>query len=102
MLIKQEIINYFIVKLGKSEKIAYEMYAKLARHDDILKEFYNYTKTGNYCNEEGKKVSVEGYTAEQLVDKTFLKPIGAYNYLIYLREDPKNAIYDLQKGLPRR
>ena len=41
-----------------------------------------------------------GYYASKLVEDFPLSPLGAYNYLIYLREDPQNAIADLKAGLP--
>ena len=47
-------------------------------------------------------ISIEGYTAERLVTSTYLRPVGAYSYLIYLREKPKEALEDLKRGLPRK
>lgn len=47
-------------------------------------------------------ITVEGYNAKQLNKNTHLSVIGAYNYLIYLREDAKNALNNLRKGLPQK
>ena len=43
-----------------------------------------------------------GYTAETLHRDYNLSPLGAYNYLVYLKEDPNNALTDLKAGLPRK
>jgi len=45
---------------------------------------------------------VQGYSAKQIYDSTYLEVIGAYNYLIYLRRKPKEALENLEKGLPRK
>ena len=45
---------------------------------------------------------VEGYSAQEIYEKTYLTKIGAYNYLIYLKEDPEQALKDLKNGLPRK
>ena len=44
---------------------------------------------------------VEGYSAQDIYEKTYLTEIGAYNYLIYLKADPEQALKDLKNGLPR-
>lgn len=45
---------------------------------------------------------VEGYSAQDIFEKTYLTEIGAYDYLIYLKEDPEQALKDLKNGLPRK
>lgn len=45
---------------------------------------------------------VEGFSAQDIYRKTYLTEIGAYNYLIYLRKYPKQALKDLKDGLPRK
>ncbi|MDU1413524.1 MAG: hypothetical protein E6929_11990 [Clostridium sp.] len=72
---------------------------KLLNHPDIFKSFYNYVLNEEFPEDS---LSVEGYTARQLYESTYLEPIGAYNYLIYLRNNPKRAIMNLKKGLPRK
>lgn len=97
------IISYFVNVLEYSEKVAEEGYAKFSRHQDILEEFLNWLRQVKYESKDGNKVCVEGYTAKELHEKfDFLTPIGVYNYLIYLREDPQNALANIAKGLPRR
>jgi len=45
---------------------------------------------------------VRGYSAEELHDHYRLNVLGAYNYLVFLREDPMRALGLLKKGLPRK
>lgn len=45
---------------------------------------------------------VEGYSARDIYEKTYLTEIGAYNYLIYLEENPEQALENLRNGLPRK
>lgn len=45
-------------------------------------------------------ISVEGYTAEKLMQTTYLSNLGAYNYLVYLRKNPAEALDNLRNGLP--
>ena len=45
-------------------------------------------------------IKCEGYSAEELCNTTILKPLGAYNYLIYLRDNPEEALANLKAGLP--
>ena len=52
--------------------------------------------------EETVSVAVEGYTAKRLMNETILTPIGAFGYLVYLREKPKEALADLKANLPHR
>ena len=71
---------------------------KLNRHEDIEMELYE-TIMYEAFPVQGA-VKVQGYSAEELKNKTRLTTLGAYNYLIYLREEPERALDDLHKGLP--
>ena len=62
----------------------------------IAKLLFNTTRFYNDC------YRVEGYSAQDIFEKTYLTEIGAYNYLIYLKEDPEQALKDLKDGLPRK
>ena len=74
---------------------------ELVRYSDIYEEFINYILSGEQFNET-VPLEVEGYTAKQLTNETILTPLGAFNYLVYLREEPKEALADLKKKLPHR
>lgn len=74
---------------------------KLAAHKDIYDEFVKVIY-GKKQDALEHPVSVEGYTAGALAEKYPLSILGAYNYLIYLREKPESALSDLKKGLKRK
>ena len=50
----------------------------------------------------GENTQEELQIINKLVEDFSLSPLGAYNYLIYLRENPQNALADLKAGLPRK
>ena len=92
--------EYLLYNMKLSEKRAEESYNKIKDYDIILNEFYYYIM--NDCTFNPKAWSVQGFTAQRLVDNYFLSPLGAYNYLIYLLEKPDEALEHLRKGLPRK
>ncbi len=69
---------------------------KLNRYSDIFYEFYYYVLSEQFTEDP---IEVEGYTAQQLKKNYPLSVLGAYNYLIYLREEPKQALSSLKTGL---
>jgi hypothetical protein len=75
------------------------MIRDMALHRDIYKEFAYYVKCRHFVNEP---IVIEGFSAKDLYEKYPLSIMGAYNYLIYLKEDTENALADLKAGLPRR
>lgn len=84
-----------------TEKRAVLSIQKLQSHKDIYEEFESVVTLGGFPI--GKDViCVEGFTAEKLNRDYPLSVLGAYNYLIYLRECPLEAKEDLRKGLPRK
>lgn len=74
---------------------------EFSRHTDIYEELINYILAGEQF-EETVSVAVEGYTAKRLMNETILTPIGAFGYLVYLREKPKEALADLKANLSHR
>lgn len=95
---KQIIKEYLIQKIELNDYRAEQEYLGLHRYEDIEQEFVNYILNKQ---ERKKCIEVEGYTAETLHKQYPLSILGAYNYLIYLRENPKEAMLNLEKGLPR-
>ena len=95
-LIKQFIIDNSSLSAKRTDK----MIRDLRIHFDLYSEIVEYLMAGKEYRK--KLIDVEGYTVEKLCDKFNLSIVGAYNYLIYLREDTENALADLKAGLPRR
>lgn len=94
------ILNYLLTEEKMSDTIATRSMEKFGRHPDILSEFRIWIETRQYP--ENAAICVEGYTAQMLTNTTYLRPVGAYNYLIYLRERPEEALENLRRGLPRK
>jgi len=92
------ISDYMTFERKMSEKRIELNMQKLNRHPDIKQELYSTIAGGKFPSV--KAITVCGYTAKQLEETTRLNVLGAYNYLIYLREDERNALDDLKKGLP--
>lgn len=97
----KQILNMLKSEFGMTEKRAVLATQKLLAHKDIFDEFVLVATSGKYA-EQSSAVVVEGLTAETLNSSYPLSLLGAYNYLIYLRESPKEALEDLKKGLPRK
>lgn len=95
--IDSAIRDYMLYGGNMSEKRIEKGMVKLNRHEDIKMEFYETIMYESFP--ANSPIKVEGYTAQQLNETTHLTIMGAYNYLIYLREDPKTALANLKKEL---
>ena len=89
-------------KYNMNQKVVVRTLTKMKEHGDIYDEFMNGIKGIPFTFPETGAVSVEGFTAQYLHENYPLSEIGAYNYLIYLRNDPEQAKKDLENGLPRK
>lgn len=96
----EEIKKYLKAHYNFSDTRAKSSSLKLLRYYLIGREFYVTITKGFFPIYNPLKV--EGYTAQELYDNYDLSVLGAYNYLIYLKEYPKEALHDLKMGLPRR
>lgn len=93
------IMEYLLHHVNQSQTRAEKTYDKLSQHEDIRSEFYQYIMEETFPQ---KAICIEGFTAEYLANNYPLSPLGAYNYLIYLREMPDKALADLKAGLPTK
>lgn len=99
---KEIVLKHLMENDRTTAKVAAQIFDKLARHPDILAEYAARVAQGPDALPAAKPVEVEGYTAQRLLDSTYLKLTGAYTFLVYLREKPAEALADLKKGLPRK
>ncbi|MBW8383086.1 MAG: hypothetical protein K0M69_11275 [Youngiibacter sp.] len=76
--------------------------SKLERHIDIYNEFVRGMGSDEFEYPQSEEITEHGYSAKMLSMRYPLSHLGAYNYLIYLRESPEEALADLKKGLQRR
>lgn len=95
------LLKIFIVNNSSlSEKRAEKMIKSLKIHLDLYAEIVDYLLADNIFKRP--LVLEKGYDVNRLCSEFNLTIVGAYNFIIYLREDPKNAIADLKAGLPRK
>lgn len=97
----KQILNLLKTDFRMTEKRAILAMKKLQTHQDIYDEFV-LVATTKKCASKDRAITIEGFTAEKLNHDFPLSVMGAYNFLIYLRENPKEALEDLKKGLPRK
>ena len=96
--LRYSLIRDYLLTFDKyNEDRIMETIEKLKKYGDIFFEFYDFVLYENFPTEDG--IEVEGYTAEKLCNTTMLNPLGAYNYLIYLRDNPEEALANLKSGL---
>ena len=96
------LLRYIQQKYGYSDKRACSMLNQMILYDDIFEEFFNYARAGKFCKNDNTQTQVCGYTAETLHRDYNLSPLGAYNYLVYLKENPDNALINLKSELQRK
>lgn len=91
-------ITSYLKETGMSENRIAQTVEKLKKYKDIFKAFHSYIMTTEYP----ETPVVEGYSPKSLHEKvgSKLSPVGVMNYLIYIREDPQEALKDLDAGLP--
>ena len=70
------------------------------QYSDLLNEFCYFIRTGNFKRLDPIVATSRKISAEQLCMTTRLTPLGAYNYMISLRETPQRALEALDKCLP--
>ena len=100
--IPKDVICEFIQnKYALSPQQASQAWDYLKQDMHVLFELKYYAAKGAFVPDEFC-YKVRGYSAEQLYKTTHLEVLGAFNYLIYLKLKPKEALSNLQKGLPRR
>lgn len=98
--VDETITKYMSNNYHMTEKCIKDNLIKLNRHEDIKNELCLTLIKGYILGE--KALCVEGYTAEKLENETYLTTLGAYNYLVFLRENPSEAKKLLMEGLPRK
>ena len=97
--LRYSLIRDYLLTFDKyNEDRIMETIEKLKKYGDIFFEFYDFVLYENFPTED--RIEVEGYTAEKLYNTTMLNPLGVYNYLIYLRDNPEEALAYLKAGLP--
>ena len=91
-------ITSYLKETGISENRITQTVEKLKKYTDIFEAFHSYIMSTEYS----ETLVIEGYSPKSMHEKvgSKLSPVGIMNYLIYLRENPKEALKDLDAGLP--
>lgn len=84
-----------------TDKKAADAVKYLMQAREIAVEFVYYIEHGEFIPEKYAS-NFHGYTAKKLSQSTFLSLLGAFNYMIYLKTKPTQALSHLKKGFPRR
>ena len=98
---KSYVCNSLQKKYDISQNDAEDAWEYLLYDFHVLNEV-KYFALNNKFVPEDDCYRVEGYSAQEIYEKTYLTEIGAYNYLIYLDKHPEQALKDLKNGLPRK
>ncbi len=91
--------KYLIEDKKSSEKVATLISSKFSQHSDIKEEL-------ELCISKGEDaisnpVSICGYTAKSILKiQPLLELVGAYSFLITLREKPQKAKEYIDEGIP--
>ena len=89
---EREILDYLVKeKRCDAELVAPMMLKKVTKYADIRKEFEEWLKWRNYREDEGA-IAVDGWTAARVASEApELDGIGAFNFLVTLRDEPEAA-----------
>ena len=94
-------VKDYLVRTGMTETTADQICEPLSRHADIEAELLRSLEDGAYVADD--PVKVEGYTAKDIAELApFMSYVGAYNFLVTLREDPDQAKEWIAQGFPRK
>lgn len=91
------IIEHLKAEYGYSEARANKTLNNLLQVKPIVFEYFYFIENGNYVPDKYASV-FSGYTAKRLHVETDLTILGAFNYMIYLKRNPNEAISNLEKG----
>ena len=98
---KQTVCQFISKTYSMSEQKVTDMWNNLKRDMHVLFEFKYYVANNEFVPDKFC-YNVRGYSAEQLYNTTNLTTLGAFNYMVYLKRKPEEALANLQKELPRR
>lgn len=86
---------------GLSLRRAVDLIGKLQRQPDIYRECAAALPAGEtYAGDDAAQA--EGFTARRLRERYPLSPLGAYDFLVDLREEPQKTLNELKDARPRK
>ena len=97
----EKIIDYLINARGQKPEVAAKVSLPLEKHEDIRAELETWIEKQEYPKDN--PLTIEGYTAETISKLApFMDGVGAYNFLVTLRERPDNGKRIIAEGFPRK
>jgi len=94
-----ELVAYLVENYGYGPQRAEKAIAYLLQAEYIACEFVYYIKNGHFVPPH-LACLFKGCTAQRLYEHTTLSVLGAFNYMVYLKTKPQEALENLRKGLP--
>lgn len=95
------IIEHLKTKYSYSDAKAHKALDYLLQVKIIAFEYFYFIEKGEYVPDKYASV-FSGYTAKRISTETDLTILGAFNYMVYLKQNPDEALSNLKKGLPKR
>lgn len=95
------IIEHLKTEYSYSDAKAQKALDYLLQVKIIAFEFSYFIENGNYVPDKYASV-FSGYTAKRISTETDLTILGAFNYMVFLKRNPDEALSNLKRGLPRR
>ena len=93
------IIKHLVDMCNQSPEMATQIAEPFEKHDDIRAELEQWIERQEYPQDN--PLTVEGYTAESISKLApFMNGVGAYNFLVTLREHPSTAKQIIAEGFP--
>ena len=95
------IIEYIKSEYGYSDTKARKALNYLLQVKAIAFEFLHFIENGSFVPDRFASVFFD-YTAKRISTETDLTVLGAFNYMVFLKQNPNEALSNLEKGLPRK
>lgn len=96
----KKITQYLVGECGKSSTFAAGCIQKMKAHPDVMNAFAEWIELRDFSRIHAPVVM--GISVTELHATGKLSPVGVFNYLIYLRNNPEEALDALKRGLPRK
>jgi len=97
----EKIRNYLINERNQKPAVADKIAAPFEKHEDISAELESWI--GQRAFPQNDPLIIDGYTAEAVSKLApFMDGVGAYNFMVTLRERPDYAKRIIAEGFPRK
>jgi hypothetical protein len=96
-----DVIEIFLKQQGASEEDIHRIKRRFEAHPDLLAELEGAIALDKYPI-SSRAICVEGYTADDIFHAApFMDYIGAYSFLVMLRENPEKTKRIIRSGFSK-